>query len=82
MTIPAILGAASGSKTENGKQTVRSASGRGTGRQIRSEASIKLTKMAPQKNLARTDLSATRTRNAKIRLRVPVLMTSALKVSD
>jgi len=82
MTIPAILGAASGSKTENGRQTVRSASGRGTGRQIRSEVSIKPTKTALQKNLARMGLSVTRTRSAKIHLKALVLTTSVPKVSD
>jgi len=82
MTIPAILGAASGSKTGSGRQMVRSVSGHGTGQQIQSEASIKLTKMAPQKNLAQMDLSATRTRSAKIRLKALVLMTFVPKVLD
>jgi hypothetical protein len=81
MTIHAIHGAASGSKMENGKRTVQYASGHGIGLQI-PEASTKPTKTARQKNHAHMVPSVTKTRSAKIQLKVHVLTTSVPRVSD
>ena len=64
----------------SGKQMVLSASGRGIGLALQRIVSIRRTREAQLKSLARMVRNATRTRSVKIRLKEVVLMTSVPKV--
>jgi hypothetical protein len=64
----------------SGKQMVLSASGHGIGLALQRIVSIRRTREAQPKNLARMVRNATRTRSVKIQLKKVVLMTSVPKV--